>query len=222
MGQLSKDGAVFLSAGVPDPSAEHYVGPADTVAISAAVSALLQVTLGRRRLVWGGHPSITPMVWAFAESMGVEYADWVVLYQSLFFRDEFPDETEKFRNVVFTDRVDGDQSASLGVMRNRMIEETEFAAAVFVGGMQGVRDEYDLFARKAPQASILPIMSTGGAAAALGESIGADRIFATNLDYVALMYDQLGIDPNERRYARVADQPTNLTERIQTPGSSTR
>lgn len=82
--------AVFLSAVVPDPAAKHFLGDGDSVAISAAVSALLEVTLGRRKLVWGGHPAITPMVWAFAESMGVDYGDWVLLYQSLRFEDEFP------------------------------------------------------------------------------------------------------------------------------------
>lgn len=218
MGQLRTGGAIFLSAGVPDPSAKHYLGPADTVAISAAVSALLQVTLGRRRLVWGGHPAITPIVWAFAESIGVDYADWVLLYQSLYFRDEFPEETEKFQNVVFTHRVDGDLLASLDLMRNRMIEETQFEAAVFVGGMKGILDEHDMFARRAPQAAILPIMSTGGAAAVLGETVGASRVFATNLDYVALMYEQLHINPNEKRYARVADQPAELADRIENPG----
>ena len=60
--------AIFLSAGVPDPRrGPEYAKTADTVAIAAAVSALVHVTLGRRLLVWGGQPAITPMIWFVAE-----------------------------------------------------------------------------------------------------------------------------------------------------------
>ena len=56
--------AIFLSAGVPDPKrGPEYAATADTVAICAAVSALVHVALGRRLLVWGGQPAITPMIW---------------------------------------------------------------------------------------------------------------------------------------------------------------
>ena len=212
------DGAVFLSAGVPDPTAAHFVGDADTVAISSAVSALLQVTLGRRKLIWGGHPSITPMVWAFSESMGVEYADWVLLYQSLRFEDEFPDENKRFKNVVYTDRVGNDIAASLAVMRSRMLEENHFEAAVFIGGMRGILDEYQLFRDRAPEATVLPITSTGGAARLLGEQINAPAALSTNLDYVELLYAHLGIHPNERRYPKLADQPAELKDRLVKPG----
>ena len=216
MGHLNED-AVFLSAGVPDPAASHFMGHGDSVAISSAVSAVLNVTLGRRKLVWGGHPAITPMVWAFAESMGVDYGKWVVLYQSLFFKDEFPDETKKFENVIFTDRVRDDLTASLTEMRRRMLAETGFAAAVFIGGMRGIVDEYRLFRDLAPNAAILPIMSTGGAARELGFDIDADRAYAETLDYVELMYAKLGIDPNERRYPTPSDQPEDLADRIEAP-----
>ena len=51
--------AIFLSAGVPDPKrGPDYAKTADTVAITAAVSALVHVTLGRRLLVWGANPRL--------------------------------------------------------------------------------------------------------------------------------------------------------------------
>ena len=206
---------------MPDPAAPHFVGQGDSAAISAAVSALLYVTLGRRRLVWGGHPAITPMIWAFTEAMRVDYAQWVTLYQSLIFEDEFPEETGRFRNVIFTPAVRNDRSASLAVMRERMIADTEYAAAVFVGGMQGVMDEYQLFKTRAPTATILPIMSTGGAARVLGLEIHADQAFDRELDYVALLHRKLNIDPNERRYERPSDQPPDIARRIARPGRDT-
>ena len=202
LGQLRRDHAIFLSAGVPDPSAPHFEGEGDSAAIAAAVGALLYVTLGRRQLVWGGHPAITPMVWAYAEAMDVDYADWVTLYQSAIFEDEFPEETALFSNVVVTDAVDGDRGASLEEMRRRMIGETGFDAAVFIGGMHGIFDEHRIFTEQAPNAKVLPVMSTGGAAEKLGRERGAPAEFADELDYVALFHRQLGIDPNEERSRR--------------------
>jgi hypothetical protein len=82
--------SIFLSAGVPDPKrGPEYAASADTVAIASAVSALVYVTLGRRVLVWGGQPAITPMIWIVAQDIGVDYGRWVHLYQSRYFKDEF-------------------------------------------------------------------------------------------------------------------------------------
>jgi hypothetical protein len=199
VGQLRHEHAIFLSAGVPDSSAPHFEGEGDSAAIAAAVSALLYVTLGRRQLVWGGHPSITPMVWAFAEAMSVSYGEWVTLYQSAIFEDEFPEETAQFQNVIITEAVGSDRSASLDLMRRRMISENRFDAAVFIGGMRGIFDEHRLFIEHSPKAKILPVISTGGAAEKLGNESNFSAEFANDLDYVALFHRQLDIDPNEPR-----------------------
>lgn len=191
--------AIFLSAGVPDPSAKHFMGDGDTAAISASVSALLYVALGRRPIVWGGHPAITPMVWAYAEGLSVDYSKWVTLYQTAYFEDYFPEENERFKNVVITEAIAGDRERSLEAMRRRMLSENSFEAAVFVGGMRGIFDEYHLIQELAANAKILPIGSTGGAAAALASEVRADRDLSEELDYVALLFDQLSIDPNEPR-----------------------
>ncbi|WP_443486860.1 SLOG domain-containing protein [Novosphingobium aerophilum] len=193
------------------------MGEADTAAITAAVSALLYVTLGRRQLVWGGHPAITPMVWAHAEAMGVDYGAWVKLYQSEFFEDEFPKETALFDNVVVTPEVPEDMAASLAIMREQMLDDTSFGAAVFVGGMQGIMDEFELFKAKAPDAAILPIMTAGGAAAILGQQIGADPEFAQERDYVALLHHQLDIHPSEQRYPTPVEQPEAVADRLRRP-----
>lgn len=115
--------AIFLSAGVPDPKrGPEFAKTADTVAITAAVSALVHVTLGRRLLVWGGQPAITPMIWVVAEGLGLQYGSWVKLYQSRYFEDEFPEDNERFQNVTFTDDVDRDREKSLRAMRERMFK----------------------------------------------------------------------------------------------------
>ena len=70
-------GAIFLSASVP--VRPPYDADARPQEIQAAINALAQVALGRKKLVWGGHPAITPLLWAAAQSVGVEYAVAVAL-----------------------------------------------------------------------------------------------------------------------------------------------
>ena len=84
-------------------------------------------------------------------------------------------------------------------MRRRMLSESSFEAAVFAGGMGGIFDEYRLVTELAAQATILPIVSTGGAAAMLGAEIKASNDLSAELDYVALLFNRLAIDPNEPR-----------------------
>ena len=139
------------------------------------------------------------MIWAYAEALDVDYGKWVTLYQSEFFRDDFPDETARFGNVIVTAAVQGDRERSLEIMRRRMLSESSFEAAIFAGGMGGIFDEYRLVTELAPQANILPIVSTGGASAALGAEIKASRDLSDELDYVALLFDRLSIDPNQPR-----------------------
>ncbi len=119
--------------------------------------------------MWGGHPAITPMIWVVAESMGVDYGKWVKLYQSRYFKDEFPEDNQRFQNVTFTDAVKGDRADSLRLMRERMFQEQNFEAAVFIGGMEGIVEEFDLFTKFQPDSQILPIASTGGAAIELAD-----------------------------------------------------
>lgn len=214
---MTSSGAIFLSAGVPEPGAKHFVREGDLAAISAAVSALLYVTLGRRKLVWGGHPAITPMIWSVATGMGVDYGEWVLLYQSGAFEDEFPEETRRFRNVVVTDAMGGDKIASLGPMRKRMLTESVFQAAVFIGGMGGIMTEYELVKELAPTADVVPIASTGGASVDVAEREGVRSVLRLELDYVSLLHEQLNIDPNEKRYRTVLEQPVMVADRIVMP-----
>ena len=83
--------AVFLSASVPVPGRGNYYETANPFLIQTAVREFVTTALGRRLVVWGGHPAITPMVWAVCEDLGVEFAKAVVLYQSSFFKDIFRD-----------------------------------------------------------------------------------------------------------------------------------
>lgn len=216
LGGVILSNAIFLSAGVPDPKrGPEYAATADTVAINAAVSALVHVTLGRRPLVWGGHPAITPMVLEVAKSLDVDYGKWVTLYQTNFFDDEYPEDNEQFKNVVFTDRVEDDLGASLLEMRRRMFSEHEFSGAVFIGGMGGILEEFDLFNQFQPKASLIPVMSTGGAAQLLsGKFDSTSDDLSTDLDYVALFHRHLDISTREMRFGTPEKQPSKLEDRF--------
>jgi len=216
MGELIVADVIFLSASVPDPKrAPQFAETADPVAITAAVTALVYVTLGRRMLVWGGHPAITPMIWVAAESMDVDYATWVKLYQSRFFEDDFPEENARFGNVVFVDAVDNDRRASLRGMRERMFQEQQFQAAVFIGGMEGILEEHELFHHYQPNATVVPVASTGGATLELARRfVPASSDLRTDLDYVALFHRQLHIQTREQRYRQPTDQPVAMADRL--------
>lgn len=191
-------GAIFLSASVP--VRPPYDADARPQEIRAAVSALAQVALGRKRLVWGGHPAITPLLWAAAQSVGVEYAAAVELFQSRLYQEDFPVENKHFANVTYVDAVDGDKAKSLAAMRQAMLASAAFDAAVFIGGMDGVNDEYEMFIARWPDAACIPVAITGGASRELAKRIGyAPSIDAAPLDFVTLLYHELKIRPRQRR-----------------------
>ena len=214
--------AVFLSAGVPDPRREpQYAATADTVAITAAVSALVHVTLGRRLLIWGGQPAITPMIWVVAEDIGVDYSRWVQLYQSQHFKDDFPEDNARFSNITFTDDVEHDRGKSLRFMRERMFSEHAFKAAVFIGGMGGIVEEYELFRQLQPSATIVPVLSTGGAVQEVAGRTGPLSLDLTNdRDYVALFHRHLGVSVREERYRKPEAQPIAVEERFWRPATN--
>jgi hypothetical protein len=192
--------AIFLSASIPVVGRGNYSESADPFLIQSAVRELVTLVLGRRLLVWGGHPAITPMVWAVCEDLGVNYANAVVMYQSTFFSDIFPEENKYFGNVEYVQAVPGDRSASLFNMRKAMLFRNDLASAVFIGGMEGVIDEHVMFTEAHPNAKVLPVPGPGGAARQLSESLGVKSDFALqDVDFAKFFYTELGIQPNETR-----------------------
>lgn len=211
--------AIFLSASVPDPKrAPDLAATADSVLIGAAVSALVHVTLGRRPLVWGGHPAITPMVWTVARDIGVDYGRWVRLYQSAHFKDEFPEDNEHFQNVIYTDDIENNRRKSLFRMREQMFSENTFSAAVFIGGMSGIIEEYDLFRHCQPDATVLPVVSTGGATLSIADRMSDLPVeLGRELDFVSAFHKSLGVSVREERFKRPEDQPSNIEDRYWHP-----
>lgn len=188
-------GAIFLSASIPVVGRGSYYETADPFLIQCAVRELAIATVRRQKIVWGGHPAITPMIWSICEDLGVDYASSVILYQSRFFEGRYPDENQRFDNVVYTDAVPGDIACSLQVMREEMLSRDDLVGAVFIGGMDGVEIEYEIFKRFHPDAVILPVAAPGGAALTLARDKGYfSGMELEDIDFAALFNRHL---PNQ-------------------------
>ncbi|CAA0248675.1 conserved hypothetical protein [Tenacibaculum maritimum] len=154
---------IFLSASVPLPERDKkYINTADVIAIRDAVISLTTTVLPKHKLIWGGHPSITPLINYVMQKQKKSIQKHVKIYQSLWFKDKFPEDNNKFENIEFVEKKK-DIPSSLYLLRKKMLTENKFEAAVFIGGMEGVEDEYKMFKEFHPDAIIIPLASTGAA-----------------------------------------------------------
>lgn len=155
---------IFLSASIPikerDPK---FFDSADIIAIREAVIALTTIILPKHKIIWGGHPSITPIIYYVMERLNLDIQEHVTLYQSKYFEHLFPADNNKFKNVILTENT-GEIQSSIFLMRKLMLSENNFSAGIFIGGMEGIETEFNLFKNFHPNALLLPIASTGAAA----------------------------------------------------------
>jgi len=191
-------GPILLAAGVPWRHLETYVP--DPIAVRHAVQALVAVTVTDRLLIAGIHPDITPMVVHDAQCL--DAFDNVRLYGSSFFKGAFPPPTGTPVPVVWTEEVPGDRDLSLKVLYEEMIRSQPFVAAFFMGGMEGVEEEWAIFRRECPAAAAFPIASTEGAARLLWRTWPPPELsylpytikyrLSNDIDYHQLFRDLLG------------------------------
>ena len=175
---------IFLSASFPSGERGQAFEPYDPSAIADAVSVFTRAILeANGRLAFGGHPTITPLVSMIARELSVQESLFV--YQSEWFVDQIVPEIgqiglENRGTIVWTPRADT-QPESLRVMRHEMIDASrEYVAALFIGGMEGIRDEYDLVRERSRRTPCIPITGPGGAAA----NLPADDCVALGLAHV--------------------------------------
>lgn len=187
--------SIFLSASIPFKERHpKYFETADIIAIRDAVVALATVVLPKHKLVWGGHPSITPIIYFVMERLKLNIQEHVTLYQSKYFEHLFPEDNNKFHNVILAENTEEIQSSIL-LMRKRMFSENAFSAGIFIGGMEGIQDEFNLFREFHSSALVLPIASTGAAAKIvfdefLPEELKNNRLL-NDYGYMSLFQDLL-------------------------------
>lgn len=163
MDTIAISAPVFLSASIPDVRklGPHLV-PADVIAIREAVCALTQLVLAQDLLVFGGHPAISPFILAVARR--IQHVDRVRIFQSELFTEVAPPENLAFQTVIWVPPVERDRQKSLDAMRHKMLTSQRFCAGVFIGGKEGVEEEFELFHQLHPRAHIYPVPTTGAAA----------------------------------------------------------
>lgn len=162
---------IFLSASMPTKERDsRFFDTADFIAIRDAVVALVNAIIPNYSLIWGGHPAITTIIHEIFKKRGFGYNDFVTIYQSAYFAGNMPKENQNFDNVIITDAIrkyeteSQNRIASLSLMRQRMLTDSPIFAGIFIGGMEGVIDEYELLKKYNPSARAYPIASTGAAA----------------------------------------------------------
>ncbi len=191
----SKQLNIFLSASIPMPGRDlKYIGTADVIAIRDSVLALTTVLLPKYRLIWGGHPSITALIAYVLKHSEKEANEHVTLYQSKYFERYFPLENESVAHIIITPDL-YDREESLKEMRIQMIKGNQFDAAFFIGGMEGVEVEYEMFTKFHPYAKVFPVASTGAAAKKIFDIAPEkyDTRLLTELTYTSLFKDLLQI-----------------------------
>lgn len=186
---------IFLSAGVPTADRNPvYYETADIIAIRDSVIALASTVLATNdyHLIWGGQPAITPLIALVLERYNLKMSDRVTLYQSYEFDRFFPKDNDNVGRIIYTEKRES-RSASLQLMRTHMIGDHDYAAAVFIGGMEGILEEYAIFKEFHPRVPCLPIASTGAAARLLYDehSDEFDVRLLTELSYTSLFKELL-------------------------------
>lgn len=182
---------IFLSASVPLPHRDRrFFDTADVLAIREAIKALVEVVLPVGRITCGGHPAITPLLVLFAREAGLK-PDGLTVFQSAIFAGLMPPEINDFVDVRITPVVRNDRAASLKEMRTAMITSRPFAAAVIIGGMEGVLEELEMFVRYHPRATVLPLASTGAAAAIIHRQGKYDEQLARDMTFASLFRRRL-------------------------------
>jgi SLOG cluster3 family len=170
---------VLMAASYPP---RDYRSKADSHEIAAAVNALVgAVFQAGWVLVFGGHPTISPLVLMIAREYGQK--NRVMIYQSTYFANHIGPATvalvrEGFGEIVPVPHAEEEVPPpasepinptkcprSLTAMRESMMRHPGIAGLVLVGGDTGLREELDLFEKiHQKRLPIIPIGAPGGIA----------------------------------------------------------
>ena len=205
--------SILLSASIPsEKRSEKYqenytkIKNAQIQIDEAVIGLSRNVFQAEGKMVFGGHPSISPLVAMVAtefninkeienESRKVTEERAISVFQSRAFEKVIPKDTTSlfdlgYSDIIWTDSIDGEEfnvnikgkpqcEKSLEYMRERMISR-KHDALVCIGGMEGVELEFEIFRRIHPQKPVFILQSTGGASKIL-----ADKF--SNKDFVRVL-----------------------------------
>lgn len=189
---------VLLSASVPsDKRDERFTKIKNAqIQIEEAVIGLARnIFQAGGKIIFGGHPSISPLVAMVATEYGVNKEienikrsesgeKRISIFQSKAYEAVIPKETTSLfdlghSDIIWTDAKNGEEfnpkiqktaqcHESLEFMRREMMSG-KIDALVCIGGMEGVELEFELFRELHPNKPIFVLKTTGGASQILAE-----------------------------------------------------
>lgn len=178
---------VLLSASHPYGERAKAVRPYSHEEIDLAASAVVESVLQRSDIIlrFGAHPSITPLVLSIANSVTGNPEGGIELVYSEFFAEKY---TDAMRRLAESEGVNAYETsathdpdpgvarrASLTTMRSELTKPP-LDAVFFIGGMNGIVDEFVEAARQHPSAQFFAFTAPGGQAARLAQTtVGAGR-----------------------------------------------
>jgi len=126
-------------------------------------------------LVFGGHPTVTPLIHRVANSASSSTKPQIKLFQLRRFRGKAPEEINDariFGDVAWIGFEQDDKeslNSDLRKMRNAMVKASQ--AAIFIGGkteafsgrVPGIIDEYERFTKRHPKGPVYLLGMLGGA-----------------------------------------------------------
>lgn len=218
---------ILLSASVPsEKRSEKYqenytkIKNAQIQIEEAVIGLSRNIFQAGGKIVFGGHPSISPLVTMIAtefriskEIENVERNErdekLISIFQSKAYQKVIPKETTNLFNlgyseIVWTDSIDGEEydpnikrtsqcNKSLEHMRKKMMQG-KINALVCIGGMEGVESEFDLFSELHPNKPIFVLKSTGGASMILAKKFSNRKNvrIIDDIDYPSLKKEEKG------------------------------
>jgi hypothetical protein len=165
----------FVSASFPSADrSEKFYRNTNPLYVSNAIVEMVEAILIRNgKIVFGGHPTISPLFLSiidniFSKLIGINPKIFPVcyIYQSEYFKGKQSKFTNQlfekgYGQLIWTENTK-DRKTSLEIMREKMLTDLKLDGAIFIGGMEGIRDEFELFTKYYPTKVAFLIGSTGG------------------------------------------------------------
>jgi len=177
---------VFLSASRPvlERGAAYFEGVDPLLIANAAQKAAETLFGASGGILFGGHPTITPLVLSvvrdYVRKTSTGDSRRVQLFQSELFRGSEPEEVRTLLEEGFAEvhwiKATGDRKESLTAMRREMLKAGP-VACILIGGMEGVYapgsdlSEFEMFRTMWKGRPVYPIAAAGGASRILWEAM---------------------------------------------------
>ncbi|MDX1956937.1 MAG: hypothetical protein SFU98_00090 [Leptospiraceae bacterium] len=163
-----KNRYIFISASFPskEQGVEYLQDFVPMLTMDAVSAISREIFQAGGKIVNGGHPTILPFMYSIGEefkSKRKKDFPLISVYQTEYFRDKQTISSKKLSKnkigefiwIPESDNPPQEEKAkredALAIMRNAMYEHKDIVAGIFIAGMKGIKDEFDLFQKSYPE-----------------------------------------------------------------------